>query len=137
MLRLRPVIVNGEFDVEFLHQLLERRQRFGSKLQTIVGTEISFAYSNAARADASSFIVMTPQLIGVIPASRNCCTTCFRSSAVLFKRQMHVLDRHVMQIDPLDAGNRLIQRQFSETVRRDADFQSLPGSFPGVEGVDG
>ncbi len=86
MLILGPVVVDGQPDVELLDQLVEQRQRIRSRAQTIVGTPRSRAYSNARRAEASSFFrLMLPQLNGVMPASRKLLATAFRSSVVLLR----------------------------------------------------
>ena len=71
----RPVVVDGQLDVELLDHLVQDRQGSRVGLQTMVGMPASRAYSNALRISASSSVmVMSPQLRGVMPASRNFCS---------------------------------------------------------------
>src|SRR5262249_38622611 len=59
--------------------------------QTIVGTPMSRANSNARRMSASSFFIPTlPTLSGTRPASLNICARCLRSS-VVWERSMWFL----------------------------------------------
>ena len=97
-------------------------------LQTMVGMPASRAYSNALRSwDSSSVMLITPQLRGVMPASRNFSTTALRSLGGALERQVGVLDRDVIDADASDALDGGLQGQPAVAVRGHAHLQPQPG----------
>src|SRR6266849_3996442 len=87
----------------------------------MVGTPRSRAYSKAARILLSSLgREITPQLSGVMPASRNFCPTAFRSAGALFRGRWESL------IETYRSPTRWIPRIVFSTGNRRNVYDATP-----------